>query len=303
MFLSSGNIVETVEADIKSLGRVLKEYMAKRLTGCINYREVIRGVYISISVIDGTVMGCRAVDRGVIYEGIPCVDIAMRYLYQPQGIVEAVEVPKRNVLIDLMVFPLSKLEEKTALEASLGVEVVAPQPPPTAEIVGEKVAPSVAEAYAPPPAPQEVTTVGVAEKPLVEQPIVEQVESPKASPVPPTLPTPAVPKEISIANECIDPVTLYSVMRSSQMVESVSKPLTLDNMMEIIKKVVQEKKPRYVYISGNVEDALLRIIHDSEAGSTYLELEKDGSQICGNNALEVLKNKQALNIRIWVVST
>lgn len=303
MFLSSGSIIETVEADLKSLGRVLKEYIAKKFTGYVNYRNIVQGVYISISMVNGSIVGCRAVDRGVIYEGTVCSDTAMRYLYQPEGVIEVVDVPKKGVLIDLVVFPLSRLEERTALITSLGPEaMVAPSIPPSIEVtapstvkVEEKVSVSPIESV-PEPSPPSVAPTGATE----EKPVEKQVEV--ISPQLPAQPIPTVAKEISIANECIDPLTLYSVMRSSQIIETVSVPLTLEKIIEKIKEVAQEKKPRYVYISGNVEDAFLRIVHDTTTANIYIEFEKSGAPICGNEALDVLKNKSASNIRIWTVS-
>lgn len=306
MFLSSGNTVETVEADLKSFGRVLREYIVKKFTGCINYRNVVQGVYVSVSIVGGNIMGCRAMDRGVIYEGTSCSDVAMRYLYHPEGVIEVVEISKKDVLIDLAVFPLSRLEERTALVTSLGSEVaVAPSiptpvtvtPPSTAK-VEEKAPATPVETVPPMPVPPPTVSVGVAEKP----PAVEQVKSVEVPPQPPVTPAPAKPKEVSVVNECIDPITLYSIMRSSQIVETVPKSLTLEEIMEKIKGVAQEKKPRYIYVSGSIEDAPLRVIHDLETGNIYIELEKGGAPICGNGALDLLKGKVASSIRIWIVS-
>ncbi|MEM2229349.1 MAG: hypothetical protein QW725_02760 [Ignisphaera sp.] len=309
MFLSSGNIVETVEADLKSLGRVLREYITKKFTGHINYRNVVQGVYISISMVDGNVVGCRAVDRGVVYEGTTCSDTAMRYLYQPDGVIEVVDVSKRNVLIDLVIFPLSRLEERTALITSLGSEaVVTPTAPtPTEAILPPATKPkeeapaasveSVVESVESAPQPSPPSVVSVAE----EKAIPKQAET-IVPPQPSVPPTPTVAKEISISNECIDPLTLYSVIRSSKIVESVPTSLSLDEVIEKIKRIVQEKRPRYVYVSGNIEEAFLRLVHDTETANIYIELEKDGAQTCGNNALKTLENKQISNIRIWTIS-
>lgn len=303
MLLSSGNVIETTEADIKPLGRVLKEYISKKFTGCISYRNVIQGVYISILIINGAIASCRAIDRGSVYEGTACADTAMRYLYQPEGIVEVVEVPSEIMLIDLIVFPLARLEESTAMTTSLGAEplsIPAPTPTTAAE-------PLEAEKPPTPTIPLREETIPIPQTTPSAPPIeAEKVVAAKPAEIETTLmsqPTqpPPLLGQISIINECIDPMTLYRIMRSSQIVETVTKLLSVDEIIDKVKKLGQEKRYKYIYVTGIIDENTFRLIYDVETNNVFIELEKGATQICGSNALDFLKEKSVSSVRIWSI--
>jgi len=128
-------VVEVAESYVKPLGRLLKDYAGRGFTGYVNYRNLLQGVYLSIALANGRIVACRAVgkvavifspvEREVVYEGVECSNVVAKYLFVPDGIIEVIEVPKDYVLLDSLVFPLARVEERTVLEATLRIEAEA----------------------------------------------------------------------------------------------------------------------------------------------------------------------------------
>jgi len=119
MFLSRGNIVEIVNANVKTLRNVLKEYISKGLTGRISYRNAGKGVYISIESIDGKMVACRGVAMGTLYEGVKCCDIVVEYLDVSEGVIEVAELMANAISQDIEFFPFSKIDIDTKLHQQL----------------------------------------------------------------------------------------------------------------------------------------------------------------------------------------
>jgi len=119
MFLSRGNVVEVVNADVKTLRNVLKECISKGLTGRISYRDTGKGVYISIESVNGKIVACRGVAMGTLYEGVKCCDIVVEYLDTLEGVIEVVELTANAISKDIEFFPFSKIDIDTKLHQQL----------------------------------------------------------------------------------------------------------------------------------------------------------------------------------------
>ncbi len=69
MFISSGNIIETIETSRKTFGKTLAEYMLKGFSGGISYRNTVANTYISIEMVRGAIVLCRGIEKDDIVEG------------------------------------------------------------------------------------------------------------------------------------------------------------------------------------------------------------------------------------------
>ncbi|MEM1644649.1 MAG: hypothetical protein QXL96_02055 [Ignisphaera sp.] len=303
MFLGSGTLIETVEARVKSLERVLKDYIAKKFTGYVVLRNDVQGTYISIAIVEGRLAACRSIESGKVYEGVECCRIVMNHLYEPEGVIEVQDIPYNLIILDTTIFPLSKVEKPTTLSSVLGAEVgmpriiVAPPSPPTIP-PPPTIMPTI-----PSTRKEEVKVEEISiEKPKEELPLPQPTMPPPSAIVPPTPPAPPVlekPIEIFISQECIDPVTLYMVIKSGQLLESLSIPLLFKELMERIKNIIKEKKPSYIYVSGTLEKITLKLVYDSQSNNINIELEKEGTTVCGNSATKELEDKPISSIKIW----
>ncbi|MEL9939440.1 MAG: hypothetical protein QW348_00760 [Ignisphaera sp.] len=306
MFLGSGTIVEVAEARVKSLGRILKDYVAKNFSGYVIFRNDVRGVYIFIALVEGRLAACRSIEAGRVYEGAECSETAMKYLYEPEGVIEVQNAPHNLLILDATIFPLSKIERPTSLSSLLGAEVGVQR------VVAAPPSPSIT---VPPPPAQPVTTpatqpmpkeVAVAKEVTPEKPVKEL--PPQPQPVPPP-PPPALPKiekpteaEITVSSECIDPLALYMVIKSGQLLEALTSPSPYRELLEKIRNIVKERKPSYIYISGELEGATLKILYDSQSSSISITIEREGASICGNEARKELEGKSISNVKIWHVA-
>lgn len=299
MLLGGGILIETVEARIKPLERILKHYVEKKFSGYIVYKNDAQGIYISIAMVDGSIVGCRFVGTGVVYEGVECCDAAMRYLYEPKGVIEVREAPRNIIVLDLVIFPLSRIESASALTSAVGAKVGIPIPEVVAPPIKAPELGPEAGAGMVPIAPTETMPEKPAEKPA---PPPHQVPEAMATTTTATAKPVEKPAEIPVANECIDPVTLYMVMRSSQLLEVVPGSLGLWEVVEKVKGIVMEKKPSYVYVSGLMENVAMRMVYDANSKSIGIELERGGSIVCGDKALKELENKKISGIKIWYVA-
>lgn len=285
MFIGSGKVLEISESRTKPFGRVLRDYASKGFTGYVNYKNFSQGVYVTVAMVEGRIVACRAVgrvavifspvEREVLYEGVECSNVATRYLYVPEGVVEVVEVPRDLILLDTLIFPLARIEERTPLEASLTTEMVA----------------EVREVAQPVPTPQ------------LQPPPQERVPAP-----PRVLPVEAVPKlevaprrpELKLLDECIDPLTLYTVLKSSQLLESLRETVSLSSLMEKLKEAASRGGVSYVYVTGALKEGAIRILYDISTSTVRVEVEKGGRTLCGGEAARVVEGEKISSIRVWV---
>lgn len=289
MFLSSGNVVATIDASAKALGNVIVEYIAKGFTGRITYRDASSRVFISIEMIRGVIQVCRATERGSVFEGGECERVASNYLYVPNGSIEVVEIGEREILRDIIHFPYSVVSEKRGLvvllqsrlgAASKRVEPApapAPPPPTTPQIQSTQVQPSptpIAQAQ-PSSARQEVVAEAKVEK------VVAEVEMP-------------------ISNECIDPLTLYTIVKNGA-VQSVSEEISYQDIIKRVGNIVKSVKAKQVYLSANIQDGVTRIVVDVEKNVVYMEFEDSrGNVFCGEGAVKEIGNRKLSNVKMWI---
>uniref|UniRef100_A0A7C2ZBK8 Uncharacterized protein n=1 Tax=Ignisphaera aggregans TaxID=334771 RepID=A0A7C2ZBK8_9CREN len=304
MLLGSGTLIESIESRVKSLERVLRDYIAKSFTGYVIYRNDVQGTYVSIAIVEGRITLCRAIEGGIVYEGPDCCDAAMRILNVPEGVIEIYSASLDIIVLDQLLFPLSRVERRTGIIPVIGAEIGLP-----AEAVTIAEAPTPASAPTPPPTPVVVESqqpspqLKVEVKPAEEQVQVEEMEKAVASPPPPQPPsTKAGPEHtITISEECVDPVVLYTVLRSAQLLEHLPAVSSLDDVLGKVKTVAFDKKPSYIYVSASIETATLRLVYTAADGVASIEIEKEGSVVCGSNAIKDLASKPISNVKIWYI--
>ena len=285
MLSGSGKVLEVSESRTKPFGRVLRDYASKGFTGYVNYRNVNQGVYVTIAMVEGRVVACRAVgmvavifspvERGVLYEGVECSRVAEKYLYVPDGIVEVIEVPRDLVLLDTLIFPLARIEERTPLEASLATEAVA----------------GVREVAQPVLTPQP------------QLPPQERVPAPPGVPPAEAVPKPEVrPRgpELRLLDECIDPLTLYTVLRSSQLLESVRGAVNPGSLLEKLREVVSRGGVSYVYATGALKEGAIRLLYELSTSTVKVEVERGGRTLCGGEAMKAIEDEEISSVRVWV---
>jgi len=288
MFLSAGDIVESIEASKKNFGRVLVEYISKGFSGRISYKGVM-GTYVSLEIVNGTIALCRGVVRGNVVEGNKCCDEAANYLYVAEGVVEVMKIDPKIIGLDAINFPNSVVEGTTVMHGQLSILLA--QATPTAVET-----PKIAEAKA----------VKAVETPKPEIPAVAQAPpTPPTPPTPLTPPTPPAPPTTRsiqpiVSEECIDPILLYQIMKSSQILQQISSAKYVDISEKII-DIARERKPSKIYITASTESGTLRILLDVESMNINIEYEEGGKTICGSNALKSIEAVELKSIRIWTL--
>jgi len=285
VLIGSGKVLEVAESRTKPFGRVLRDYSSKGFTGYVNYKNVNQGVYVTVAMVEGRIVACRAVgrvavifspvEREVLYEGVECSNVAVKYLYVPEGVVEVVEVPRDLILLDTLLFPLARIEERTPLEASLATEAAAG--------VREVAQPVPTPQPQPPPQERVPTSPGVLP--------AEAVPKPEVAPGRP---------ELKLLDECIDPLTLYTVLKSSQLLESSRETVSLSSLMEKLKEISSRGGVNYVYVTGALKDGAIRILYDLSTSTARVEVESGGGTVCGGEAVKGIVSEGVSSARIWI---
>jgi len=248
MFLSSGNIVESIGVDRKSFGKILAEYISRGFSGRISYRND-RGVYISIEIIRGSIALCRGIERGNIVEGSICCEKAASYLHVGEGVVEVMEIDPKLLDMDFIVYPNSVVESTTVLHREL-----------------EAIATTLSRAIEAPP------------KVIPSKEILQPV----------------------VVEECIDPILLYQIVRSSQLLQQIDSSIYLDIIRNIM-DISREKRYSRIYVSATTDSGTLRILLDVESMNIAIEYDERGKTLCGSNAIEKIKHMEFKSIRIWAL--
>lgn len=257
MFLGGGTLIELIEAKVKTLDRILREHVERRLTGYIIYRNTLAMIYAAIAIVDGNIVACRSIVNGVVVEGVECGNNIVRYLHSNEGIIEVYGVDRNTIMLDLTIFPISTIEEEIPLATLIGAKTGIPR----AEIA------------------------------------IPELEKPSVVPT-----KPAVPKSrsIRIVDECMDPVLLYTVMKSSQLSELLRGTLTIRDVIQKVEDIVEKKRPRYIYVSIVAEGISIRLVYNGQDDGMNIELEKGGAIKCGREALESLIGYSFSEAKIWV---
>lgn len=295
MFTSNTSIVATIDASIKSFGHVIAEHIGKGFTGRITYRDISKGVFISVEMVKGVLTACRASERGAVFEGADCEHVAANYLYLSEGVIEVAEVRDSDIFLDVILFPHSMISEAGTLATIIQRDLrVAPRP----------AAPSpkpVTPPPTPPPSPQvpqpKPVTAPVAQQP----PPTPQPQAPL--PPPPVKPEAKAEKaaEFSVSNECIDPLAVYTLLKSGKM-HTVFPEISYNEAVKKMQSIAKEAKVKNVYLSANIQEGTARIVIDVEKRATYIEFEdQKGNVVCGEGAEKKIRDGRLLNAKIWVL--
>jgi len=306
LFLSSREAIAIVDTVVKSFGNVLIEYVRQGFTGRVTYRNTSIGTYISVELLKGFPVACRGVDRGNVVEGSDCTFSAMTYLYVAEGSVEVSPLSENEVLLDTLAFPHSTLSERdtfiTTLLSSASMvppapaapkpAVAAPPPPPQPKPSEPKIVQPPKPATPPPPvtAPQPPQPPPA---PQVKEPAVAKAAEAPLAP-------PPAKAEVAVAGECIDPVTLYSILRSSTIVAQMGEAMYSDVVAKL-SSLARESKAKFIYTSANAPNGKVRALLDAEGMRLYIEFEdQSGKTACGNEAAKLISSSKLTAIRMWV---
>ena len=311
--LLTGSIALLVNSRRSILKSILKEYVTKKFTGYIVYRapsvdSANIEVEVYVTLYEGNIIACRLNKYTLrktlfavvkvptsILGGLDCCNEVTKYL-EREGQVEVRSADPKNLLVELTLFPLSRVEESTELaklvEANVGLPVVAPPPLPPTPLPPIITAPIVT------PTPPRIEEVKPALT-IVEKPVVE--EKPAVSVKTEVLEKPL----ISILDECFDPIILLRVtaalLRSSEMLENIREPTLLRDVLKRIEDLVKSKdiKSGYIYVSGYIDNNTIRIIYSAENKSLNIQVESTEGYLCGKRAVDKLLNEKTTNTRIW----
>jgi len=280
--LSSGKVVEAHDASRKKFGEVIAEYVKKGFTGRITFRTEYgmgyvgrtRSVSISVELLRGSIIACRGIEGGNIVEGADCSASALKHLYASVGTVEVVELSEDNVLLDVLTFPHAALATDDKLVTTItGAAIIMPAPPQQAPIT-------------PPSIPKPVESPPKIEAKPVAQQLQKPVEEVKV-------------EELSVTDECIDPLTLYMVIRSSTLLGTLSES-TYSDVVKKISEAISTGKNKLIYVSATVDNRDVRMLVDVSTKKIYIEIGgSGGSSICGSEALKHVKDSKLSKIKLW----
>lgn len=110
---------------------------------------------------------------------------------------------------------------------------------------------------------------------------------------------PPVKAEVAVAEECIDPVTLYTILRSSTIVTQIGEAMYSDVIGKLT-SIARESKAKTVYASANAPNGKVKILLNVENNKVYIEFEdQTGKTVCASEAVKLASTGKLTNIRIW----
>lgn len=302
-------LVESHWARALTLRQVLSKCVEGKFTGFIQY--VAGDFRAIIGLNSGNIVTCRVVKevhlmltsvfaetrRRTIIDGVEACEEITRYLDDRSGLVEVYSTDRNTLLANLLIVPQARVESSTTLATLLKtgvgyavtkVEQPVAQPP---------------QPVTPPPAlapPTLKPPLEVAAPVPAKQPTPLEISAPPA----PTVKPPSVLEvetfEKMVVDECIDPLMLFNVLRTSKLVESASA-LELKELVERARSVVDQTKPSLVYVGGTLDDSNIKILINIQAKSMYIGIEGKEATTCGKDALKSVQGKKIANVRIWIV--
>ncbi len=104
----------------------------------------------------------------------------------------------------------------------------------------------------------------------------------------------------TVSNECIDPIQLYSILKTSQLIFQTINFLHHTDIEKIVSEL-RSRNPSYIYISSTVDGGTLRILIDVTNNIGYYQLEVENTTICGEEAHRRYLKENLLNVKIWIV--
>lgn len=275
VFLSSGEVLTTIDASLKPLAKVISEYVGKGFTGRITFRNLSTGIYISIEVLRGGLVACRGIEKGSVIEGATCISALGKYLQTPDGSVEVVSLSESMIYLDILVFPYSAISQQE-----------------TPKWFSDMLKAEIPLALPTPPTPQALQQVG------------PQAQIPTSIPVP--IQTPQQPKaeqklvEYTVTESCEDPYKLYAIIKVANIATQLSSA-SYDEVFEKIMSITSTANPRYVYVSATLPGGSARILLDTSKKTLYFEVEDSkGELFCGSSAKNMVLKGMLSNIRIWI---
>ncbi|MEM1678956.1 MAG: hypothetical protein QXU96_00035 [Ignisphaera sp.] len=124
---------------------------------------------------------------------------------------------------------------------------------------------------------------------LVEEKQTKQIEIAQPIPI----------KRTTVSSECIDPLQLYSILKTSQLVFQTNNSLQHIDIEKMVNEL-KNRNPVHIYISSTVDGQTLRILIDIANRIEYYQLETEGDNICGEEAYRQYIQKKLLNTKIWL---
>ncbi len=106
---------------------------------------------------------------------------------------------------------------------------------------------------------------------------------------------------ISILEECIDPTTLYHVIKSSQLIQQQKGSITYQDIIENVMNIAREKKPSKIYVNAATGSESLRILLDVGSMNMNIEYERNSRVDCGSNIIKNIAQVKFESIRIWIL--
>lgn len=306
--LHSGVLVEHLEARAQNLRQVLGKYIEKKFTGYILYKT--DDTQLVIGMINGNIALCRLVKyipvvlgsvfgetrRKTVLDGVDCCDNVTGMLDQRVGIIDVYSVDPKTFVVNALAIPQARVETSVRLAEMFRTGVGIPIP-----LVKPVVAPAKPPEVAVPPRPEAPSPP----KPPEPRPMPEAVVKPPVKPEAPAIPPPPPRVEVKrfepaeiVVNECIDPLTLYSVIKSSTL-EETHEALVLKDLLEKMRGLHEQKKPNVIYARGILEDATVKVLFNAQTGTANIEIERRETHICGKDAINTIKDKPIRDIRIW----
>lgn len=314
----SGALVELKKAKKETLENILRKHAEHELTGYILYKG--KDIFLVIGLVEGRVASCRAIKfisskrvfihvktRSKVIDGADCCGEAIRYLNERKGTIAVYETSYDIILLNIINTPMTRVENTIGFTELLRLKVGLTPQVSTPTLKSPKIETLLT---------REIPTVQIKTAKPEPAPSVQQPQQPFALPLPreelsqpkvsseiiTTIPTTPVEKQpgrpsSKISSECIDPATLFTIMKTSQLEDT----LTDIDINELINKMIELASSRNIktlYARGSFEDSTARVLYDHTKNTVYIEVDEADTSKCGESALSRLTGKRAKYINI-----
>lgn len=297
--LHGGVLVESVDARVKNLRQTLSKYISDRFTGYIVYRS--KDIQLVIGLANGNIALCRSIKyipvhlesafgetrRKTIVDGAECCEDVGKLLDESKGSIEVYRMDYNVLLTNVIITPQAKVETSVPLAKMLKTDVGISKPLVTLPQVT-------------PPVPETALPKIPETKPPIEAPTKPPLKPEVETPPPPLRREVRIDIKEMTVEECIDPVTLYKVIRSSQLEEFI-ETASIEEILGKIRTINDQKKPSFIYISGTLENQTVKILFSPQTYTINIEVEKKETSICGKSAVNIIQEKGIKNARIWTM--
>lgn len=304
--ITSGSLIEFQVAKRESLDRVIIRYSSRGLTGYIVYSS--RRIHIIIGLVEGSIASCRAItytstwrrllglrEYKKIIDGAECAELTVRYLRDKSGVISVYESNRDAVIVNISNTPTARVEANVGFIGLLGLKAGLAKT--SLEAIDVKLERSKSLERPGPQSPERPPIEPISSTPTVEtQPLEEPIRREKTHSAS-TSEEPVVSSKPTISSECIDPMLLFSFMKTSEVVETLDS-IEVDRALDMLMLISNIRKTNLVYGRGYIDDSLVRMLYNAQANTIYLEVEQAGEVKCGTIALETLRDKRASQLSI-----